>query len=175
MLCCAVFFFFSSRRRHTRFDCDWSSDVCSSDLPLIGVAVGAILGQIALVFVDVALIRVAIRTIVCKVLLVLPNVFLVALRILLLGGWILGVNAGHEQTSKRHCERTATNQEFCFHGYLLSTPLLDSQEITMKAELLVCRGALAVAFAGYLLSTPLLDTPPHLGNQTRAAGQSFAM
>src|SRR2546430_8985144 len=23
---------FSSRRRHTRFDCDWSSDVCSSDL-----------------------------------------------------------------------------------------------------------------------------------------------
>src|SRR2546430_7319220 len=28
----AVLFFFSSRRRHTRFDCDWSSDVCSSDL-----------------------------------------------------------------------------------------------------------------------------------------------
>src|SRR6478736_3436065 len=27
-----AFFFFSSRRRHTRFDCDWSSDVCSSDL-----------------------------------------------------------------------------------------------------------------------------------------------
>src|SRR5256886_12927559 len=27
-------FFFSSRRRHTRFDCDWSSDVCSSDLYL---------------------------------------------------------------------------------------------------------------------------------------------
>src|SRR6266478_871701 len=26
------FFVFSSRRRHTRFDCDWSSDVCSSDL-----------------------------------------------------------------------------------------------------------------------------------------------
>src|SRR5688572_30860536 len=26
------FFFFSSRRRHTRFDCDWSSDVCSSDV-----------------------------------------------------------------------------------------------------------------------------------------------
>src|SRR5256886_13716875 len=26
------FVFFSSRRRHTRFDCDWSSDVCSSDL-----------------------------------------------------------------------------------------------------------------------------------------------
>src|SRR2546430_4439726 len=25
-------FFFSSRRRHTRLDCDWSSDVCSSDL-----------------------------------------------------------------------------------------------------------------------------------------------
>src|SRR2546430_12347898 len=27
-----LFFFFSSRRRHTRLDCDWSSDVCSSDL-----------------------------------------------------------------------------------------------------------------------------------------------
>src|SRR5205085_4963713 len=26
---------FSSRRRHTRFDCDWSSDVCSSDLKQI--------------------------------------------------------------------------------------------------------------------------------------------
>src|SRR5256886_6328671 len=29
-------FFFSSRRRHTRFDCDWSSDVCSSDLARSG-------------------------------------------------------------------------------------------------------------------------------------------
>src|SRR4051812_44840967 len=27
-----MFFFFSSRRRHTRLTCDWSSDVCSSDL-----------------------------------------------------------------------------------------------------------------------------------------------
>src|SRR5260370_2309152 len=27
-----MFVFFSSRRRHTRFKCDWSSDVCSSDL-----------------------------------------------------------------------------------------------------------------------------------------------
>src|SRR5688500_20166718 len=27
-----LFFFFSSRRRHTRLQCDWSSDVCSSDL-----------------------------------------------------------------------------------------------------------------------------------------------
>src|SRR2546430_12244542 len=31
------FFFFSSRRRHTRFDCDWSSDVCSSDLSRWGL------------------------------------------------------------------------------------------------------------------------------------------
>src|SRR2546427_5288300 len=36
--CCTFFFFFSSRRRHTRFDCDWSSDVCSSDLLLPFVA-----------------------------------------------------------------------------------------------------------------------------------------
>src|SRR5438132_4831772 len=28
----ALSFFFSSRRRHTRSLCDWSSDVCSSDL-----------------------------------------------------------------------------------------------------------------------------------------------
>src|SRR5690349_23805870 len=28
------FFFFSSRRRHTRSLRDWSSDVCSSDLPI---------------------------------------------------------------------------------------------------------------------------------------------
>src|SRR5689334_23457582 len=28
----SIFFFFSSRRRHTRWNCDWSSDVCSSDL-----------------------------------------------------------------------------------------------------------------------------------------------
>src|SRR6266568_7027083 len=34
MLCV---FFFSSRRRHTRWNCDWSSDVCSSDLPGIKV------------------------------------------------------------------------------------------------------------------------------------------
>src|SRR5579862_1937043 len=30
------FFFFSSRRRHTRWNCDWSSDVCSSDLLHLG-------------------------------------------------------------------------------------------------------------------------------------------
>src|SRR2546430_4928673 len=35
-------FFFSSRRRHTRFDCDWSSDVCSSDLALLLVCCPAI-------------------------------------------------------------------------------------------------------------------------------------
>src|SRR5262247_4627232 len=32
--CC---FFFSSRRRHTRCLSDWSSDVCSSDLTLLGL------------------------------------------------------------------------------------------------------------------------------------------
>src|SRR2546427_3339917 len=31
----SIRFFFSSRRRHTRFDCDWSSDVCSSDLEVV--------------------------------------------------------------------------------------------------------------------------------------------
>src|SRR5215204_1021877 len=36
------FFFFSSRRRHTRSLCDWSSDVCSSDLPQVGVEGGPV-------------------------------------------------------------------------------------------------------------------------------------
>src|SRR6266446_9262629 len=31
-----AFFFFSSRRRHTRLQGDWSSDVCSSDLVVLG-------------------------------------------------------------------------------------------------------------------------------------------
>src|SRR5256886_6475265 len=46
-LVCMLFFFFSSRRRHTRFDCDWSSDVCSSDLflGLISAAVRDVTGQ----------------------------------------------------------------------------------------------------------------------------------
>src|SRR2546430_14316604 len=35
-------FFFSSRRRHTRFDCDWSSDVCSSDLSKAMVELGGL-------------------------------------------------------------------------------------------------------------------------------------
>src|SRR6266478_142647 len=35
-----IFFFFSSRRRHTRFDCDWSSDVCSSDLNALNAGYG---------------------------------------------------------------------------------------------------------------------------------------
>src|SRR3712207_9086940 len=33
-----ILFFFSSRRRHTRYWRDWSSDVCSSDLPDLAVA-----------------------------------------------------------------------------------------------------------------------------------------
>ena len=41
-VCCCVFFFFffSSRRRHTRSLCDWSSDVCSSDLSALSRASG---------------------------------------------------------------------------------------------------------------------------------------
>src|SRR2546430_13731486 len=38
----SLFFFFSSRRRHTRFDCDWSSDVCSSDLVCVDHQVHAL-------------------------------------------------------------------------------------------------------------------------------------
>src|SRR5438309_2376258 len=43
------FFFFSSRRRHTRWNCDWSSDVCSSDLRFVeAVVLGTILLGIAI-------------------------------------------------------------------------------------------------------------------------------
>src|SRR5690554_293585 len=38
MLLFFFFFFFSSRRRHTRCGRDWSSDVCSSDLPMLTCA-----------------------------------------------------------------------------------------------------------------------------------------
>src|SRR5687768_18093873 len=40
MSCCV--FFFSSRRRHTRCSRDWSSDVCSSDLLVVLIAIGIV-------------------------------------------------------------------------------------------------------------------------------------
>src|SRR5438309_5988474 len=40
-------FFFSSRRRHTRWNCDWSSDVCSSDLIPAGDGAGGDSGDSA--------------------------------------------------------------------------------------------------------------------------------
>src|SRR2546430_7582106 len=39
-------FFFSRRRRHARFDCDWSSDVCSSDLGVVGLMAAEIFGYV---------------------------------------------------------------------------------------------------------------------------------
>src|SRR5256886_12511114 len=55
-----LLFFFSSRRRHTRFDCDWSSDVCSSDLtsmalaPTIGNSTAKLLPIVGASAIDVA-------------------------------------------------------------------------------------------------------------------------
>src|SRR5689334_17161740 len=56
----AAAFFFSSRRRHTRWNCDWSSDVCSSDLDVIAALVLVLqvdreLGDIDVAFLDVVL------------------------------------------------------------------------------------------------------------------------
>src|SRR6201982_3944698 len=47
MLMCFKYFFFSSRRRHTRLTCDWSSDVCSSDLIPKGANVEMLVKTIA--------------------------------------------------------------------------------------------------------------------------------
>src|ERR1039457_5751020 len=41
------FFFFSSRRRHTRLQGDWSSDVYSSDLPVIASGVVRALSSVS--------------------------------------------------------------------------------------------------------------------------------
>src|SRR2546429_7089377 len=40
-----LLFFFSSRRRHTRCSRDWSSDVCSSDLPAPQAGLMAVLAK----------------------------------------------------------------------------------------------------------------------------------
>src|SRR3712207_7362820 len=40
-----MFFFFSSRRRHTRYWRDWSSDVCSSDLMPVSMALAGPVGE----------------------------------------------------------------------------------------------------------------------------------
>src|SRR6266481_8268030 len=59
----SFFFFFSSRRRHTRWNCDWSSDVCSSDLAPMhdrhhdGVKVESLLRQDVFVALGRVLIR----------------------------------------------------------------------------------------------------------------------
>src|SRR2546430_7717125 len=45
--------FFSSRRRHTRFDCDWSSDVCSSDLNVGLLKHASIVPQSALMIEEI--------------------------------------------------------------------------------------------------------------------------
>src|SRR4029077_19222611 len=39
--------FFSSRRRHTRFKCDWSSDVCSSDLGIDSSALVGLMSKLS--------------------------------------------------------------------------------------------------------------------------------
>src|SRR5574338_741393 len=57
----SFFFFFSSRRRHTRCHGDWSSDVCSSDLPLaVMLMVAEMTGNLSLL--APAMIAVALST-----------------------------------------------------------------------------------------------------------------
>src|SRR5699024_11325655 len=42
-----LWFFFSSRRRHTRSKRDWSSDVCSSDLVILGSRLSPLVPEIS--------------------------------------------------------------------------------------------------------------------------------
>src|SRR5206468_8401707 len=49
---------FSMRRRHTRSDRDWSSDVCSSDLPLVGGAITTYLSWRVAFFGEVVIIAI---------------------------------------------------------------------------------------------------------------------
>src|SRR5690242_21953934 len=46
-------FFISSRRRHTRLTCDWSSDVCSSDLASRVAGTVLLVGALAYTFLPV--------------------------------------------------------------------------------------------------------------------------
>src|SRR5436190_17817741 len=116
------------------------------DVPLVGVAVGAILRQIPLIMIDIALIGIAIRAVLREIFLIASNVFLVVLNILLLRSRIraLGIGAPGEQTGNSNREHPSTDHKFCVHGSLL---------IELNA---------------------FLASPPHLGNQTPAAIQSFA-
>src|SRR6266850_393988 len=50
----SIFFFFSSRRRHTRLQGDWSSDVCSSDLMIIGGSQKAVMMPPGLAYCSVS-------------------------------------------------------------------------------------------------------------------------
>src|SRR5947207_9675680 len=67
---CLFVFFFSSRRRHTRSLCDWSSDVCSSDLSIFFPSADTPLGNMttspmflaALITIFVVLIMVVARS-----------------------------------------------------------------------------------------------------------------
>src|SRR5207248_7857002 len=56
--CLSHSFFFSSRRRHTRSYGDWSSDVCSSDLPLVDTMVGDLRPMLIIVLSATALLLV---------------------------------------------------------------------------------------------------------------------
>src|SRR5699024_11627827 len=69
LLCLFFFFFFSSRRRHTRSKRDWSSDVCSSDLALLSLAVVVAVHQFAPIDAPLAtLLLVAFITVLASVL-----------------------------------------------------------------------------------------------------------
>src|SRR5256886_7235135 len=66
-------FFFSSRRRHTRFDCDWSSDVCSSDLEAIAaMKAGMTKGELFPLFCGAAELTYGTRALLSKLVELIP-------------------------------------------------------------------------------------------------------
>jgi len=88
------------------------------DVFLVGIAVGAVFAQVALVVIDITLIGIAIRAVFRQVFPIVSNIFLVALDVLLLRGRALGIRTTGEQSGKSNREHTSTDYEFCIHIFL---------------------------------------------------------
>jgi hypothetical protein len=67
--------------------------------------------------IDIPLVLIAIRAVLRQIRLIVSNIFLIILDVLLLRGRILalGIGTTGEQTGKSNCEHTSTHHSFCVH------------------------------------------------------------